>query len=177
MSQLAEACGIRKASFYHHFRSKDELFIACVIKGYEGAVTKLSELERDDALTHHQRMSHVLDVLYEVTVFSPAGQMSPVIAEVSRSMPELSERFFNEYIARQRSTLEKIVERGTADGQFKQPDPDVLYHLVFGPIVTLSLSRSMFAAMPDLEQRFPTEKLKKGHCESILAYLSAKGAQ
>ncbi|MEM6717609.1 MAG: hypothetical protein AAF622_21380, partial [Cyanobacteria bacterium P01_C01_bin.147] len=128
---------------------------------------------RDDALTHEERMSRVLEVLYDVTVFSPAGQMSPVIAEVSRSMPELSERFFNEYISRQRSTLEKIVDLGVADGCFNQPDPDVLYHLVFGPIVTLSLSRAMFASMPDLEQRFPTEKLKEGHCEAILAYLKA----
>jgi len=171
MSQLAAACGIRKASFYHHFRSKDELFIACVIKGYEGAVVRLAELERDDALTHKERISHVLEVLYDVTVYSPAGQMSPVIAEVSRSMPQLSERFFNEYISLQRDTLEKIVSRGVEAGEFHEPDPDVLYHLVFGPIVTLSLSRAMFASMPDLDQRFPTEKLKKGHGEAILAYL------
>ena len=147
MSQLADACGIRKASFYHHFRSKDELFIQCVIKGYESALVRLAQLEQDDALTHDERVSHALEVLYEVTVNSPAGKISPLIAEVSRSMPELSERFFNENILLQRETLLKIVQRG-------------------------SLSLAMFTTLPDLDALFPTEKLKKGHCDAILAYLA-----
>ena len=172
MSQLADACGIRKASFYHHFRSKDELFIQCVIKGYESALVRLAQLEQDDALTHDERVSHALEVLYEVTVNSPAGKMSPLIAEVSRSMPELSERFFNEYILLQRETLMKMVQRGVGAGKFIEPDSDVFYHLVFGPIVTLSLSRAMFTTLPDLDVLFPTEKLKKGHCDAILAYLA-----
>ena len=35
MADLAEACGIQKASLYHHFASKDALFVACVTEGYE----------------------------------------------------------------------------------------------------------------------------------------------
>lgn len=173
MSQLAKACGIRKASFYHHFRSKDELFIACVINGYLSAVDRLKDLTLDPDLSEEDRIRRAFDVLYDVTVHSPAGRMSPIIAEVSRSMPELSERFYNEYIAKQRASLESIINIGVEKGVFRQPDFDVLYHLVFGPIVMLSLSREMFAAMPDLDIKLPAEKLKNGHLEATLLYLNA----
>lgn len=174
MSQLAEACGIRKASFYHHFRSKDELFIACVINGYQGALVRIEELTKDPDLNEVDRIKRAFDVLYDVTVHSSAGRLSPIIAEVSRSMPELSKRFYDEYISKQRASVESIIDIGVRNGAFQRPDPDVLYHLVFGPIVMLSLSREMFTTMPDLDILLPTEKLKEGHLEATLLYLNAK---
>lgn len=171
MAQLADACGIQKASFYHHFKNKDELFIACVINGYEGAINSLAALERDADLSDEQRIEHALDVLYDVSINSPTGRLSPLIAEVSRAMPVLAERFFDEYIALQRRTLRQIVMIGVEAGTFREPDFDVFYHLLFGPIVTLSLSREMFATLPDLDTRFPTETVKRGHIAAMLAFL------
>ncbi|MEM6729669.1 MAG: TetR/AcrR family transcriptional regulator, partial [Pseudomonadota bacterium] len=171
MSQLAEACGIRKASFYHHFRSKDELFIACVINGYEGALGRVELLAKAPDLSAEERLSRAFDLLYDVTVHSPAGRLSPIIAEVSRSMPELSKRFYDEYISKQRAGVESIIDIGVGSGVFRKPDPGVLYHLVFGPIVMLSLSHEMFTSMPDLDILLPAEKLKAGHLEATLMYL------
>ncbi|MEM6637418.1 MAG: TetR/AcrR family transcriptional regulator [Pseudomonadota bacterium] len=168
MADLAEACGIKKASFYHYFRSKDELFISCVITGYAPALDELRVLSRAEDLTHEDRLHHAIDVLYDITVNSDVGRLSPLIAEVSRKMPELSQRFYAEYIAVQRQTLKAIVEAGIAAGAFKRPDYDVLYHIVFGPIVTLSLSREMFAEMGDLETMFPTCRLKDGHKKIVV---------
>ncbi|MEM9128309.1 MAG: TetR/AcrR family transcriptional regulator [Pseudomonadota bacterium] len=171
MTHIAKACAIRKASLYHHFESKDELFIACVITGYEDAIALLTATQENPSLSHEQRISDAIDILYDVTVNSTAGRMSPVIAEVSRSMPALSERFYNEYIAVQRETLKRIVLQGVEDGVFKTPDFEVLYHVVFGPIVTLSLSLDMFASMDNLDERFPVERLKDGHKEFLIASL------
>ncbi|MEM9910732.1 MAG: TetR/AcrR family transcriptional regulator [Pseudomonadota bacterium] len=168
MADLSEAIGIKKASFYHHFRSKDELFISCVITGYAPALDALRALKSAEDLSHEDRLRHAIDVLYDITVNSDAGRLSPVIAEVSRKMPELSQRFYAEYIAVQRQTLEAIVEDGIAVGSFKRPDYDLLYHIVFGPIVTLSLSKEMFAEMPGLEQMFPVARLKEGHKDIVI---------
>lgn len=172
MADLAAACGIKKASFYHHFRSKDDLFISCVITGYAPALDELRALSLAEDLSHVDRLRHAIDVLYDITVNSDVGRLSPLIAEVSRTMPELSERFYGEYIAVQRQTLEAIVEAGIAAGSFKRPDYDVLYHIVFGPIVTLSLSREMFAKMEELEHMFPVSRLKAGHKDVVIDALT-----
>ncbi len=37
MSAIADACGLRKASLYHHFLSEEALFTACVTEAYEAA--------------------------------------------------------------------------------------------------------------------------------------------
>ena len=81
-------------------------------------------------------------------------------------------QFYTDYIALQRETLREIIERGVASGTFKRPDYDVLYHLVFGPIVTLSLSREMFVELDHLDESFPVPRLQNGHIEAILAFVS-----
>ncbi len=49
MSALARAVGVQKASLYHHFASKEALFIACVTEGYEAATVRKLEALRVDA--------------------------------------------------------------------------------------------------------------------------------
>ncbi len=171
MSDLAAANGIKKASFYHHFRSKDALFIACVISGYAPAIAELERLSQAQDISARDQLRHGLDTLYEITVRSDVGRLSPLLAEVSRQMPDLATQFFDEYIALQRKTLRTIIEGGVASGEFKRPDYDVLYHLVFGPIVTLSLSREMFAGLGDLDRAFPMDKLADGHFDAIMGLL------
>ena len=61
--------------------------------------------------------------------------------------------------------------RRVNNGVFSPQDFDVFHHLVFGPIVTLSLTREMFAQFDDLDDHFPTEKLKLGHLKNILREL------
>ncbi len=175
MAQLAAACGIQKASFYHHFKNKDELFIACVINGYDSAIDALSKIEADETLSDVERIKAALIALYDITVDTPTGRLSPLIAEVSRSMPDLSEKFFTDYIAVQRTSLKRMVMKGVENGSFTEPDFDVLYHLVFGPIVTLSLSLEMFTKMDALQDRFPKEKVRDGHIAALLLFLRGQG--
>lgn len=171
MAQLAKACDIQKASFYHHFPSKDALFITCVNEGYADAVKGLIEIRADESLTDWQKIERAIHNLYASIVTSPTGRLSPLIAEVSRTMPGVANDFHKDYITHQRAALEAIVSDGVTNGAFKAQDFDVFHHIVIGPIVTLSLSREMFAKVADLEAHFPVEKLKRGHLDIILREL------
>lgn len=171
MAQLAKACGIRKASFYHHFQSKDALFIACVNEGYSDAVQGLLDIRADTSLSDWEKVTAAIHSLYDSIVTSPTGRLSPLIAEVSRTMPTVAEGFHKDYIIHQRAALKDIVMDGVNNGVFSPQDFDVFHHLVFGPIVTLSLTREMFAQFEDLDDHFPTEKLKLGHLKNILREL------
>ncbi|WP_424972327.1 TetR/AcrR family transcriptional regulator [Dinoroseobacter sp. S76] len=172
MAQLAKACGIQKASFYHHFASKDDLFIACVTEGYADAVNVLIELRADASLSDPEKIERAIRSLYETIVVSPTGRLSPLVAEVSRTMPSVAKGFHRDYIAHQRSALADLVRDGVESGSFKAQDFDIFHHLVFGPIVTLSLSREMFADFDDLDDHFPVQKLCEGHLASIMDLLA-----
>ena len=68
MSTLARACGIQKATLYHHFPSKEALFVACVTEGYDVAIRELRRIRDDRTLSHEARMRRVFRELYRITI-------------------------------------------------------------------------------------------------------------
>ncbi|MEM7615713.1 MAG: TetR/AcrR family transcriptional regulator [Pseudomonadota bacterium] len=174
MSMIAKRCGLTKASLYHHFSGKEELFVACVTHGYRAALDGLEGIVADRDEPPLTKLRAALSLLYETTIVSPVGRMSPLIAEVSRTFPFVARSFHGDYIAPQQDMLWTIVEEGVAAGDFKKVDRKLLFHLIFGPMVTLSLSREMFASFEDLDDHFPITPLKEGHIEVIVQMLVAE---
>jgi AcrR family transcriptional regulator len=172
ISTVASACGITKASLYHHFTGKDQLFAACVTHGYSAALAEVRDIARSDK-DPEAKLRHAIDVLYEVTVTSSVGKMSPLIAEVSHAFPDVAQSFHQDYISPQENLIQSIVDEGVAQGAFKPYDLRLLMHMLMGPIVTLSLSRQMFGALEDLERHFPVQDLKDGHADIIVNALKA----
>ena len=175
MSALARACGIQKASLYHHFPSKEALFVACVTDGYDVAVRKLQQILDDGGLDHEERLRRALTEIYRITIDSPVGRMSPLIAEVSRQIPEVAQAFHDGFIQQQHDIVNAILDAGEQAGAFVQHDRLGMVHLIFGPVVTLSISRQMFSELESLEARFPVGPVREGHCDLILQLLRPKG--
>ena len=174
ISAVASACGITKATLYHHFTGKDQLFAACVTHGYGTALEEVQKIARSDT-DPEPKLRHVIDVLYDVTVTSSVGKMSPLIAEVSHAFPGVAQSFHQDYISPQEKLIQSIVDEGVEQGVFKPQDPRLLMHILMGPIVTLSLSRQMFGALEDLDSHFPIEDLKTGHAEMLIQSLKRGG--
>ncbi|MCV3273655.1 TetR/AcrR family transcriptional regulator [Roseobacter sinensis] len=173
MSAIAKACQMTKASLYYHFSGKEDLFIACVTDGYGVALRALQSIVADETAAPHDKLKRALIALYETTISSPVGRMSPLIAEVSRAFPSVARSFHSEYIAPQQALLWQIIEAGIASGDFRAVDRKQLFHIVFGPMVTLSLSREMFASFDDLDEHFPVEELRDSHIEVIIRMIRA----
>ncbi len=171
MSALAKACGIQKASLYHHFPSKEALFVACVTEGYDVATRELRRIMNDDELTHEDRVRCALAEIYKITIDSHVGRMSPLIAEVSRQIPEVARAFHDGFIIQQHEIVNAIIDAGIKDGAFVPQDRLGMEHLIFGPIVTLSISRQMFTGLDTLETVFPVEQVRDSHCDLILQLL------
>lgn len=171
MSMVASACGITKATLYHHFPGKDDLFAACVTYGYSSALEALRAILEDPLLSPRTKMRQMLGALYGSIIDSPVGRMSPLIAEVSRTFPNVARSFHADYIAPQQILMSKLLDQGIAAGEFKDVDRRLFFHVVFGPIVTLSLSREMFATFDDLDEHFPVGDLRKGHIDILMDLL------
>jgi hypothetical protein len=67
-----------------------------------------------------------------------------------------------------------MVEDGIARGSFDTVDPLGMQHLIFGPIITLSLSREMTAQFPDRDSLYPVDRIRASHMELILRLLLGK---
>ena len=123
MSALARAVGVQKASLYHHFASKEELFIACVTEGYEATVRKLEALRADASLADATRIRATMEELYRINLETNVGRMAPLISEVAQDIPSVAETFHDGFITRQYEIVRGMVEDGIARGSFEAVDP------------------------------------------------------
>lgn len=171
MATVANAAGLTKASLYHHFPGKDDLFAACVTDGYAAELAILDEIATDPTMEPPDKMRAALAALYRSMTSTPAGRMSPLIAEVSRAFPSVARSFHRDYITPQYAILTQMIDEGVSSGHFNDVNRQLFLHLVFGPIVTLSLSREMFATFDELEAIFPVASLRDGHIDAMLDML------
>lgn len=173
MAALARAVGIQKASLYHHFSSKEDLFVACVTEGYEATVRTLEALRGDPTLSDVARLRATMEELYRINLETNVGRMAPLISEVAQVIPSVAEAFHGGFITRQYGIVTGMIEDGIARGSFDAVDPLGMQHLIFGPIVTLSLSREMTARFPDRDVLYPVDRIRESHIDLILRLLLA----
>jgi AcrR family transcriptional regulator len=172
MADLARAVGIQKASLYHHFTSKQALFVACVTEGYEDTVRRLDALRADAALSDADRIRAAMEELYRINLGTPVGRMAPLISEVAQEIPEVAQTFHAGFITRQYDIVRAMVEDGIARGSFAAVDADGVRNLIFGPIITLSMSREMTARFPDRDALYPVDRIRETHVALILRLLT-----
>jgi len=163
MSALAKACGIQKASLYHHFESKESVLFACFEQGYQETVQRMREAVARQDLSYEVRLEMVLDEVYNAIVESGAGRMAPVVAETTGRIPEVAQRFNDEFIEEMHEVFKCFASNGMEAGAFDAFDLDALDHALFGIAVNLTLCRSMFSRFPDLEERYAVETVKAQH--------------
>lgn len=174
MADLARAIGIQKASLYHHFPSKQALFIACVTEGYDGAVRALTALRQDATLSDPERIRAAMDEIYRINLTTPAGRMAPLIAEVAPTIPEVAVAFHGGFISNTYAAVTGMIEDGIARGSFAPIDTLGMQHLIFGPVITLALSREMTAQFPDRDAIYPVDRIRESHINLILRLLTMK---
>lgn len=163
MSMVAKTAGIQKASLYHHFESKEALLFACFQDGYAQTVSRMKSVANDDDLNFQERLTLVLDEVYNGIVHSQAGKMVVVVAETTGRIPEIAQRFNDEFIEEMHDIFMAFAEAGMDAKEFERFDLNALDHALFGIAVNLRLCRSMFERFPALEQRYDIEAVKGQH--------------
>lgn len=120
LDAIATAAGLTRRAVYGHFSSRDALLAELVKRGGEHISTELGEVRHDD----------------------PAVQIALIGAAIWRSISELKlvvrmlvngplERAVGDAVAPVRRTLRDAVERGCADGSFRQDArPSVIADLI-----------------------------------------------
>jgi AcrR family transcriptional regulator len=149
MSDLARKVGISKPALYHHFASKEELFVAVATREPLAAARRMQALAADKQRPASERLRLLLDCAYGNIVESLAGQMMPTIAETSAQFPDIARCFRDGFIAAQQDALETILADGVAAGEFRDHSADYMVEMTFGPPIMLSITRAMYGHLPD----------------------------
>jgi AcrR family transcriptional regulator len=171
MSDLARKVGVSKPALYHHFASKEELFVAVATREPLEAARRMQALAADKQRPASERLRLLLDSAYGNIVESMAGQMMPTIAETSAQFPDIARRFRDGFIAAQQNALETILADGVAAGEFRDHAVDYMVEMTFGPPIMLSITRAMYGHLADTP-KFDIAAAKRLHYQALIRMLS-----
>jgi AcrR family transcriptional regulator len=170
MSDLARKVGVSKPALYHHFTSKEELFVAVATREPLEAARRMQALAADKQHPACERLRLLLDEAYGNIVESLAGQMMSTIAETSSQFPDIARRFRDGFIAAQQNALETILADGVSNGEFRQQAMDFMVEMTFGPPIMLSITRAMYGHLVDTPQ-IDIAAAKDKHYDALIRIL------
>lgn len=141
LDDVAARAGVSKGTLYLYFDSKEALFKAVI---REGIVPALEEgeamLERFEGSAAELLRSLLLGwwQLFGTTRF---GGIPKLIIGEARNFPEIAAFYHEAVIRRGRGLLRRVLERGTASGEFRRIDVDVALDVIFAPVLMLAIWR------------------------------------
>ena len=167
MNAVARAAGIRKPSLYHHFASKEELFIAALTADIAAPLERVRALDADPSGAPGDRFRIALGLLYDAMVESSIGSLAAVVAETARKVPEVAEGFHDEFIAVFEDALDRAYRPCVAAGTHRDLARASVGQVVFGPLLSISMSKAMFREVPRIAESWDKGKSRPDFVDMI----------
>jgi AcrR family transcriptional regulator len=136
VAEICQRAGVSKGAFYHHFDSKQDLFLDLLDFWLRGLVKQL-EVARLGASTMPGgliRMAEEARIVFEM-----AGQYVPIFLEFfaqARRDPEVLDRTVEPYRT-YRSFFARLIQVGIDDGSLRQIDPDLAAQVILSMAIGL----------------------------------------
>lgn len=103
MSDLAEACGLQKGSFYHHFKSKEELMQAVLKRVHEYYNKKVFSIAYQEGMSAEDRFLKLFEKQEPIITQDLAGCLfgNMTLESMSNTMEfkDLLRDFFSDWVA------------------------------------------------------------------------------
>ncbi len=173
VEDIATRAGLSKGAVYVYFDSKHAILTALVRRLADRVIGAAEALvEAGAAVSAEQTLRSLLGFI-AVQMSDPKISAAPrlVIAE-SQRFPEIGAMYRDVVLARVRRLIARILEKGIAQGAFRDVAPEVLLRLCGGPIVAHMFLTTVFAD-PDAPGPAP-DVIAKGIADMVLNGLKVR---
>ena len=144
LDDVAARAGVSKGTLYLYYASKEELFKAVVRQGLVSPLLEAREMLDGFG-------GHTADLLRafargwweKIGATGHAGISKLMIAEAA-NFPEIARFYIEEVILPGQATMERIIERGIARGEFRPVNTAQAAHLLAAPFLLISAWRHGF---------------------------------
>lgn len=133
VAEIIDAIGIAKGTFYHYFKSKEEVLDAIVDKGTDMIVSRIYKVLRDDSLTYIEK---IVGSLFAMQIEDTMG--NEILDELHKAENSLMhQKSIYMIVNRVSPLLEELIIQGNKDGVFKCKHPNQYLKIILSSSVTL----------------------------------------
>ena len=151
VARICETAGVSKGAFYHHFSSKQELFLELIdqwLQGLDEALGALGDRAADPA-SQLLAMTRIIGQIIQL----PSQQLLIYLEFLNRAFHDpqvfqVTTLPFHRY----RQQIAGIIEDGIAEGTFKSTDGDTAATIVIALAIGLLIQGFLDPAAADWEQ-------------------------
>jgi AcrR family transcriptional regulator len=166
VEEVARRAGISKGLLYLYFKTKEELFKAVI----RGVVTpRVDELTRtldSSELSAEAFIRGPLLTFMKRLPGSPASVVIRLMISEAPKHPDLVDYYWDNVASRGLGALRQLLERGVADGEFRESAVNDLPQLFVAPVMMSIVWGIVFA-----DRSLDTDKLIETQVDMILAYI------
>lgn len=133
VAEIIDTIGIAKGTFYHYFKSKEEVLDAIVDKGTDMIVNRIYKVLRDDKLDYIEK---IVGSLFAMQIEDTMG--NEILDELHKAENSLMhQKSIYMIVNRVSPLLEELIIQGNKDGVFKCKHPRQYLKIILSSSVTL----------------------------------------
>ena len=168
IEEVAERAGVSKGTLYLYYPSKEELLKAVIREYLSNQIEEGAEQVRLHVGSNAELLRTLLCDWWLGVFDSPAaGVFKLVITEV-RSFPEIASYYFSAVIEPGSQLVANILQRGIANGEFREVNVEAAVHSLVLPMVMLCVNKHSLGACVPTDVLMQPEVFVRQHMELII---------
>ncbi len=168
IEEVAKRAGVSKGLLYLYFKTKEELFKAVVRSVVIPRVDALElALDQSELSAEAFLRGPMLDFMQRIPG-SPVGIIVRLMIAEAPKHPDLVEFYWQNVVSRGLGALQRILDRGVENGEFRRTAVNEIPQLLIAPVILSVIWRLLFE-----KRSLDTDRLIECHIDMILNYIKA----
>ncbi len=168
VEEVARRAGVSKGLLYLYFETKEELFKAVIRSVVTPRIDALARALDGSELSAEAFIRGPLLAFMQRLPGSPASVVIRLMISEAPKHPDLVDYYWENVASRGLGALRQLLERGVANGEFRDSAVNELPQLFVAPVMMSIVWGIVFT-----ERSLDTDKLIETHLDMILAYIRA----
>jgi AcrR family transcriptional regulator len=168
VEDVARRAGVSKGLLYLYFKTKEELFKAVIRSVVMPRVDELTRALDSSELGAEDFIRGPMLAFMKRLPGSPASVVIRLMISEAPKHPDLVDFYWDNVASRGLGALRQLLERGVANGEFRESAVNDLPQLFIAPVMMSVVWGIVFA-----NRSLDTDKLIETHVDMILAYIKA----